>query len=440
MSQAHAAPARRSRLPALRRSLLAALLAACVSLGAPTQARAATVTIACAAVGIEFELCREASEAWAAQSGHTVDLVQSPSLATSRLALFQQLLAAESPDIDVFQLDVIWPGILGRHFVDLSEYIDAATIEAHFPKLIEDATVAGELKAMPWFVDVGLLYYRKDLLARYGFPVPATWDDLARAAREIVAAERAAGRTRMVGFVFQARAYEGLTCNALEWISSFGGGTILDSEGRITLNNPRAVRALETAASWIGDIAPRGVLTYAEEEARGVFQSGNAVFMRNWPYAWALANGPDSPVAGKVGVAPLPRGGPSGKASSALGGQSLGVSRYSRHPDPAAQLVRYLTRPEEQARRAMVGGFNPTVPALYQDETLRAGRPFLRDLAGSLAVAVARPAKVAGAKYNRLSSVFWNAVHDTLAGRGDAAQNLADAEQRLRRLSRDGRW
>ncbi|MFQ5775532.1 MAG: ABC transporter substrate-binding protein [Kiloniellaceae bacterium] len=398
------------------------------------------MTIACAAVGIEFELCREASQAWAAQTGHNVELVQSPSLATNRLGLFQQLLAARSPDIDVFQLDVIWPGILGRHFVDLRDYIDARTIAAHFPLLIENNTVGGELKAIPWFTDVGLLYYRKDLLQAYGFAVPRTWAELAAAARAIVAGERDAGNERIVGFVFQGKAYEGLTCNALEWIDSFGGGRIVDEAGRIALDNPRAVAALETAASWIGDIAPRGVLGYAEEEARGVFQSGRAVFMRNWPYAWALANGPDSPVRGRVGVAPLPRGGAAGKPSGTLGGQSLGVSRYSRHPEVAADLVRYLTRAEEQARRAVKAGLNPTIPALYEDADVLAAQPLLHEMAGSLEVAVARPSRIAGEKYNQLSSIFWNAVHDTLSGRGDAARNLAAAERRLRRLSRDGRW
>lgn len=424
----------------LRRGAALCGLAVMLGLGPATDGRAATLTIACSAVGIEFELCREGAEAWAAESGHKVELVQSPGLATNRLGLFQQLLAAKSPDIDVLQLDVIWPGTLGGHFIDLRDYIDEEAIAAHYPTLIENNTVDNELKAMPWFTDVGLLYYRKDLLDKYGYAVPRTWAELAEAARAIVAAERAAGNERLVGFVFQGRAYEGLTCNALEWIDSFGGGRILDSEGRVTLNNAQAAAALEAAASWIGEVAPRGVLSYAEEEARGVFQSGQAVFMRNWPYAWALANGPDSPVRDKVGVTALPRGGETGKPSATLGGQGLGVSKYSRYPAIAADLVRYLTGPQEQARRAVKGAFNPTIPALYRDEKVLAAQPLLRRLAGGLDAAVARPSRIAGAKYNQVSSIFWNAVHDTLSGRGDAADNLAAAARRLRRLSRDGRW
>src|SRR5690606_3132311 len=114
------------------------------------------------------------------------------------------------------------------------------------------------------------------------------------------------------GFVFQGKAYEGLTCNALEWIDSFGGGAIVDAGGQITVDNPRAVQALALAGSWVGDISPTGVMNYDEEAARGVFQTGGAVFMRNWPYAWALAQGDDSLVRGKVGVMPLPSGGAGG--------------------------------------------------------------------------------------------------------------------------------
>jgi trehalose/maltose transport system substrate-binding protein len=416
------------------------LLAANLWLAAIVAARAATITVACAAVGIEYRLCREGAEAWAAASGHQVELIQTPSLANERLALFQQLLASGSSDIDVFQIDVIWPGVLGRYFIDLHPYFDNAVLAQHFPAMIDNNTVEGELKAVPWYADAGLLYYRKDLLEKHGLEVPATWGELAEAATALVAAERAGGDQRLVGLVFQGKAYEGLTCNALEWIVSFGGPPILASDGTVDLDNAEAVTALETAASWVGTVAPRGVLNYAEEESRGVFQSGNAVFMRNWPYAWALVNSAESPVAGKVGVAQLPRGGGAGVHASALGGGGLAVSIYSKHPALAADLVRHLASEEEQIRRGIGGAFNPTIPAAYRDPSLIEAHPVMAELYSVLTAAVPRPARIAGAKYNQLSAIFWNAVHDTLAGRGDASPNLAAAERRLERLSRGGRW
>lgn len=419
----------------------ACLFAALALLALPSgPARAATVTIACGAVGIEYRLCREGAQAWAAARGHRVKLVQTPSLTNERLGLIQQMLSARSGAIDVFQIDVIWPGILGLHLIDLRPYFEPREIAAHYPRMIRNNTVGGELKAIPWFTDVGLLYYRKDLLERHGLAVPATWADLETAARRVLAAQRAAGNRRFAGFVFQGKAYEGLTCNALEWIAGGGGGQLLGPDGEITLNNPRAAAALRRVASWVGGIVPRGVLSYAEEEARGTFQSGNALFMRNWPYAWNLAQAPGSPVRGRVGVAPLPGGTATSQGTGTLGGWGLAVSKYSARPRLAASLVSYLTGRKEQTRRALNGGYNPTRPAIYDDPRLRAASPVFAVLARVLPRAVARPSRIAGLKYNRFSSIFWNAVHDALAGKTDAAQALAEAERRLRRVSRGGRW
>jgi trehalose/maltose transport system substrate-binding protein len=244
----------------------------------------------------------------------------------------------------------------------------------------------------------------------------------------------------MWGFVFQGRAYEGLTVDALEWIASNGGGTIVDTAGKVTVNNPKAAAALDQAASWVGKIAPEGVLTYGEEEARGVFQSGDAVFMRNWPYAWALANAPDSPIRGKVGVAPLPKGGADGKHAAGLGGQQLAVSKYSPHPELAVDLVLYLTSSAEQKRRAIEGSFNPTIVSLYKDHDVLQANPFMAQLDGIFANMVARPARVTGSRYNRVSTEFFTAVHATLSHQGDAATNLVGLEKVLNGISRNGRW
>jgi len=268
---------------------------------------AKTVTISCGAVGAERQLCEEGTRLWSEKTGHDVQVVSTPNSATERLSLYQQLLAAQSGDVDVFQIDVVWPGMLANHMIDLSEYTEG-TESDHFQPLIRNNTVDGKLVAMPWFTDAGVLYYRKDLLEKYGQSVPETWEQLTTTAETVMAAEREAGQDKFWGFVWQGRAYEGLTCDALEWVASYNGGTIVNAEGDVTINNPQARKALALASEWIGTISPQSVLNYTEEEARGVFQSGNALFMRNWPYAWSLAQSDDSPVKGKVGVVALPRG------------------------------------------------------------------------------------------------------------------------------------
>jgi trehalose/maltose transport system substrate-binding protein len=414
-------------------------LATAVGGGTTPAANAATVSISCGAVGLELQICREGANDWAEETGNQVNVISTPNSATERLALYQQILAAQSSDIDVFQIDVIWPGILAPHFIDLAQYIDKETIDQHFEAIVQNNTVDGRLVGMPWFSDAGILYYRADLLEKYGKEPPETWQELAETAKEIQDGERAEGNDRMQGFVFQAKAYEGLTCDALEWIDSFKGGTIVDDEGEVTVNNERAAAALDAAAGWIGTIAPRGVLNYAEEEARGVFQSGNAVFMRNWPYAWALAHSEDSPIKGKVGVAQLPKGGEDGKHTGVLGGWQLAVSEYSQNPEVAADLVRYLTSYDEQKRRAIEGSYNPSIEALYQDEEVLQAAPFFGQLRDTFVNAVARPSRVTGDNYNQVSSAFFNAAHDVLSGEADAASSLAQLERRLQRLSRGGR-
>lgn len=401
-------------------------------------AHAATVAISCGAVGRELELCREGAEAWAARSGHTVRLVSTPSSGTERLALYQQLLAARAPDIDVLQIDVVWPGILAPHLADLSAAARAVADE-HLASLVRNNTVDGRLVALPWFVDLGLLYYRRDLLERHAARVPRTWPELTETAARIQRAERDAGNARLWGFVFQGRAYEGLTCNALEWLASHGAGALIDAQGRLDLRPAPAAAAMALAASWVGTISPRGVLNYAEEEARGLFQSGHAVFMRNWPYAWALLQDAASPVRGRVGIATLPAG-PDGAPAAALGGQQLAVSRYSREPEAAASLALYLSGRAEQKRRAIAGGYHPTRPALYADPEVLAASPLFAVLGAALDDAVARPASVTGPAYNRVSFAFANAVHAALAGQSDAATSVRAFERQLRRIKRRADW
>jgi trehalose/maltose transport system substrate-binding protein len=414
-------------------------LVAAVTFVTPGLALAEKLVIACGSVGQEADVCKQGAEAWAKKTGNTVELMTVPQDAGQQLAQFQQLLAANSADIDVIRIDVVWPGLMANNFIDLKPYFPDEVLKEHFQPIVKNNTVNGKLIAIPWFTDAGLLYYRKDLLEKYGQKVPTTWQELAASAKAVMEGEKKAGNAKLTGFVFQGKAYEGLTCNALEWVDSFQGGTIVDSTGKVTINNPKAIEAIDFFASLVGNVVPKGVLNYQEEEARNAFQAGTAVFMRNWPYAWALVNGKDSPVAGKVGVMALPKGGPDGKSTGTLGGWQLGVSKFSKSPKIAADLVKYLTGPEEQKRRALVASFNPTIMSLYKDPELLKANPFMGNLYDTFVNAVPRPT-ITGAKYNQVSTEFRNGVYSTLSGKGKAADNLKKVEAKLKTLSKDGKW
>lgn len=405
-----------------------------------SAAQAATVTIACGTNGADFEFCKRHTSEWAKKTGNTVKIFSQPTSTTDSLALYRQLFAAKSTDVDVLMVDVVWPGIIKDHLLDLKKYSKGAESQ-HFPAIVANNTVDGKLLGMPWFTDAGLLYYRKDLLDKYGLKVPETWDDLAAAAKKIQAAERAsgaAGAADFQGFVFHAKAYEGLSCVALEWVASFDGGPIVDSSGKVTINNPNAAKALNTAASWVGNISPNGVLNYAEEDTRGVFQNGKALFMRNWPYAYSLMQAPDSPVKGKFGVAPLPKAA-GGKHAATLGGWQLAVSKYSKSPDVAADLVMFMTSAEIEKDRAIKGSYNPTRPDLYKDKEVIAANPFMASLLDVFTNAVARPSTAAGIKYPEVSQAFWDATHDVLSKKSTGEEAVKKLEGRLNQVKRN-KW
>ncbi len=407
---------------------IAALLAA-------TGAGAAELSIVSGAIGRDIETLRDNLDRFEEMTGHTVSIVEMPSSTTDQFAQYRLWLSAGAGDIDVYRTDIVWAPQLADHLLDLGEKGREAAKE-HFPSIIESQTVDGRLIALPFYADAPALYYRTDLLEEYGLSVPETWAALEEAARTIQEGERAKGVNDFHGFVFQGAAYEGLTCDALEWVASHGGGGIVEADGTISINNPEAAAAIDMAAGWIGTISPEGVLGYKEEESRGVWQTGKAAFMRNWPYAYALGQGDDSAVKDKFAVAPLPSGG-AGSAAT-LGGWNLAVSKYSDEPEAAIELVLFLTGVEAQKLRAVRNSSLPTRPALYDDPEVAAAQPIIPEWKEIFLNAVPRPSAPTKGDYNEVSKEFWDAVHATLSGDGDAKRNLARLEARLKRLKGPG--
>jgi trehalose/maltose transport system substrate-binding protein len=398
------------------------------------SSHAAVLTVACGPSGTDVSYCFKYAQEWAKQTGNTVRNFSPPSSVPDKLALYRQLFAAKSTDIDVLQIDLVWPGLLKDHLLDLSPFTRGEE-RKHFQTLVDGNTVNGRLVAMPWYTDAGVFYYRKDLLTHYQQAVPSTWKEFSDIAKRIQTAERARGNPDFHGFMFQGKADEGLTCHALEWIAGSGGGQVLSDSGEITVRNKAAAAALDMAASWIGHISPLGVLNHEPEDSRGVFQSGNALFMRNWPYAWALMQKDDSPVKDKVGIAPMP-GLQAAGGRSAVGGWQLGVSRYSKHPELAADLVLYMTSATVQRERAIAGAFNPTRPTLYEDKEVIAANPHMPALSAIIAKGVIRPSTVTGLKYPQVSQSVWYAAHDVLSGRMKGEEAVTRLEKRLERIRR----
>lgn len=427
------------KLPSYGRILPRSFLAAAAAVFMPAALHAGvTLHLAGPPGGAELDFAKKVCAEWAQKTGNTVELISRPSETSQALTQFQQYWSARSGDVDIYQVDVIWQGICAPHAVDLKKYYKDDEISQYFPRIIQNNTVKGKLVSIPLFVDAGILYYRTDLLQKYGYSgPPKTWDELTEMATKIMNGERQAGKSDFYGFVFQGESGETVTCDAIEWVYSNGGGTIIEPDRKVSINNPNAIKALEMAHSWVGKIAPAGVVTYDEEPSRNVWQAGNSAFMRNWPYAYALGQDPKSPIAGKFDVTVLPKGsGPDGKNAACLGGWQLMVSAYSKNPDVAADLVKFMSSPEIQKQRAIELSMLPTRPSLFTDPDVLAKNPWFKNMSDVLQNAVARPSTVTGADYNQISTSFFQNVNQVLSGTvsaPDAVKNIEKVGKRLMR-------
>ena len=328
---------------------------------------------------------------------------------------------------DVMMLDVVWVAEFARAgwLLDLSPWVARAELDPHFPSTIEPATWNGRVWALPWLMNVGILYYRADLLAKHRLEPPRTWEALVDQVVRIRAAER---DPRLDGVLWQGRQYEGLTVNALEAIWA-NGGRVFDNNGVIFPEEERAAGGLALLRALIvSGVSPSWVTAADEELSRRHFGDGRAVFLRNWPYAMDLFQAETSRVRGRVGIAALP--GRVGGAVTAMssGGAHLGVNRRTRHPELAAAFVRFLASAEAQKAMTVGGALNPTRMALYHDRDVVRSHPdfpVVHDL-----MLRARPRPVTPA-YLMLSSTLQPEFSAALVGVKSPHDAVAHARRQL---------
>jgi len=410
--------------------VIAALLWTCCG-GEGSRGEAVTLMIGGAPA--ELDHWEKVIGRFTAETGIAVDLMRQPTDTDQRRQSLVVPLRAGEKDPDAFLMDIIWIGQfaasgwlepldsrIDRHGLDLNVF---------FRRVVNLADrYEGTMVALPVYIDAGLLYYRKDILQQHisGKP-PETWYELVRYC------EVAQGRERILkpnfwGFLWQGAQYEGLVCTFLEFALS-NGGQLVDGDGNLTLDHPRNVEALAFMRALIDEhqVSPPNTYTeMREEEVRSLFQSGDALFERNWPYAWGLHQSKDSKVRGKVGISLLPRF-EGGRHAAALGGWHIGISSSSDRKDDAFKLAEYIVSREVQIDFALNLGWNPARRDVYDAPEIAENLPHLIELRRVFETAAPRPILP---YYTMLSRALQAELNAAISGMKSPEEALEAAQQK----------
>ncbi len=310
----------------------------------------------------------------------TINIQEFPGNTDDRKKSLITAFSAGDTEPDVFTMDIVWTGqfAAANWLMDVTSHINPDDYLAGPLSAVYTGDVA---YAFPNYTDAGLLYYRSDLIPEE--EVPTTWDEL-----DAVIEQYQGDLT--YGYLYQAKQSEAVVCNALEFIKQNGGNDVVNNE--VVINSPEAIEGLEYMLSMIDNgVVPEGVLTAVPDDNLAIFQQGDALFMRNWTYAYARTQLDESLVKGNVGVAALPVGPNGDSPSGTLGGWNHAVSVYTDQPDAAAAFAAWASGAEGQKISTIMNSTLPTWAALYEDADAIAANPLIGLASEALDTSSPRP-------------------------------------------------
>lgn len=334
---------------------------------------------------------------------------------------YQTAFMSRSGDFDVFSGDIIWtPEFASCGWIEpLDSFFKKETQARFLPGAIQSCIYNQKIWAVPWYTDFGVLFYRKDLIRK----PPATWSGLLAAAQELMKT----GKVKY-GYVFQGNQYEGLVCNALEFIFN-NGGAVLEGNS-VLIDSPAAVAGLQIMID-VMKICPPEVVNFQEEDARLAFQDGQIAFLRNWPYDWNLLNQAGSPVRGKIGVAPLPIGPRGSKGEGCLGGWNLMLNHFSKNKQAAWKFIEFMTGEEGQKINAITGGRLPTRMAVYRDPAVLKKNPYYSGFLNTFARSKPRPVSPF---YPAISEAMQDNFYQAITGKLNAKTAIGNIAAEMKQI------
>ncbi|GCF10314.1 ABC transporter substrate-binding protein [Dictyobacter arantiisoli] len=360
------------------------------------------------------------------QQGIHVTWLQGPANSDDMLAKYNNMLRARDSSIDVLSIDIVYPAQFAdsQWIKPLSERRWPASERAKYltaPLL--GCTYQGKIWAAPLRTDVGLLYYRTDLVPR----PPQSWDELTASARNAMAKTR-------YGYVWQGAQYEGLVCNFCEVLYGYGGAILAANNPRqVTVNSSEGRAALTKMVSWVGSISPAAVTSYLEDSSRQVWQNGSAAYMRNWPYAYAMSkDAAQSQVDNRFAIHSIPYGGTNTVGHSAIGGWNLAINAFSQRQEQAWQFIHYMLQPPAQKTLALTAGLAVTLLSTYDDPEVLQKGPLFALLKPVLQQALPRPVSP---RYSNVSDAIQRHVYQALKQQSRPSDALRGLEDELKQIN-----
>ncbi len=353
-----------------------------------------------------------------------VTWLQGPASTTDFLQKLTTMLRARSHAVDVMSIDIVYPAEFGANqwTVPIDDKWPSSERANYLNGPVQGCTYNGKIWAGPLRTDLGLIYYRTDLIKT----PPTTWDDLTTMAQQAQAKSK-------YGYVWQGAQYEGLVCNFVEVVHGYGGAVLDPNDPKkVTVNSPQAVQALTKMVSWVGAISPDAVTTYMEDSSRNVWQQGNSVFMRNWPYAYKLGNdASQSKIAGKFDIHGMLYGGSNTTGHSAIGGWNLAINAFTPNVDAAWSFIHYMLQADAQKALAIKASLTPTLKTTYQDPDVQKAQPLFTKLAPILETALPRPVSPV---YPDLSNAIQLHVYQALKKQASPQDALSALQSQLQSL------
>jgi multiple sugar transport system substrate-binding protein len=361
-----------------------------------------------------------------------VDYVELPSVATDQYSKFVNAFRAQSPTPDVVQIDVTWPAQFATPgwLAPIDQYVTPSYLNQFWPSARTVGRVNGHLYGIQRYMDIGMLYYRTDLVEKYGGTVPQTREEMQALAERILSGESSRGVS--YGYLMPGKKIEAIVDEWLEFL--WGAGGSIGQPGKLQVNGSLQVEALQYMHDLIYKfkLAPTGTSTYAPNDILALFNEGKAPFMRNWVFAYAIANTPSrSKVSGKVGVAPtLATAGHSGHGCT--GGWVLAINAFSQHKEAAWTFIDYMLSKETQTSMAINAGLIPSRPDVVNDSGVQAKVPYFKQVGSILNSGVNRPTLK---NYNQFTTPLQAAINSVLSNQAAPAEALNSVQAQVASLT-----